>query len=729
MDLLKTDWLKNYGADGYKAIIATETGSPDRFATKLAERLRSDACWPTRAAGSEKFAKASDVALPANPDLDGFLSLRRYLDPQLAADALIGKFVVGCGAKLFSISSLVRLRCAGADASQLQTKVDEDANFHFTNYQESLKGVELQARFGEALTSLFRRLTKQQKSDIGNTVSTLSATGELRPASQLIIVDADLWSTCPEPEANRLHPDLVPYRAISIHCDPFDEEKWLVDAAHRAASAAEDDPERITLYKKLLTRNLPLSRAAFSALRNNPVARNQRGNWVAPADMAHLKKPLARLLDTVIDAPSREMIAAPGLLARLRIREVLKGEDLVRFATDMPQHPELAERFEKLLFDNLRLLTPAIVSQLRTLPCLRARSGALALPADLHLDTPANRLCIGNDDKIVGGAHELLSRRLKVRGEPSSETLLAIIEAHRAAAEPPRRPDLLYPALAAALARERSKGDLEDERICWVDENYHEPAQILVGSRIPLCLSEAIPVYRHANDVGRAYVELGAPSSATDEHWARLFEHVSQDWSSGDLDPKQRRILLEAYHDRGPAGLPAGLEMARCLLDDRSRLFTLTDLRAGRLVEPDFPALERALHDANSKVGIIERSARSRAFYTALGIRPLSSIASTDQPVFGLPGRPLIWFNNAKHRDRVLAMLHRPLFARALYEIAYRHRFIEAGFLPATLEAIEARLAGLQDIAFFQTIGRRYRVAGIRLRCPQKSRSAKMLSD
>lgn len=711
IDLLGADWFKNFGADAYKALITDGTGSPDRFAEKVAERLASDACWPTRGAGDERFAKASDIVLPAHPAVDGFLSPERYLDPQLAGDEEIGELLADSGAKSFSLSSLVRLRCAAADTSKLQTKVGEDANFHFTNYQASLTGVELQGRFGQALSTLSRKLTKQHKADIRDTASTLSATGELRAASELMIVDADLWSTCPEPEGNRLHPALAQYRAISIHCDPFDEEKWLVDAAQRAASAADDDPERIALYKKLLTRDAPLSRGAFSALRNNPVVKNQRGQWVTPADMVHLKKPLMRLLDPAIDAPSKEMLAAPGLLARLRIRDALKGDDLVRFATDLPQHPELAERFEKLLADNLRLLTPSIVSQLRALACIRARSGKLAAPSDLHLDTPANRLCIDDDDKIVGGAQELLCRKLKIRGEPNSATLLAIIEAHRDSGEAPSRPDLLYPALAAAVARERPRRELDDEPICWVYDDYHEPSWILVGPRTPLCLSEAVPVYRHTDEIGRAYVELGAPSTVTDEHWARFFEHVGDEWAS-PVDAKQRRILLEAYHARGPAGLPAGVEDAECLLDDRSRLHSLADLRAGRLVEPDFPALERALHDANSSLGIIERSDRSRALYAALGIRPLSSIASTEQPIFGPPGRPHIWYK-PKHSERVLAMLHRPLFARALYEISYRHRFSEPGFEPFSLAAVQARLAGLRDIAFFQSIGRRYRVGGI----------------
>ena len=154
----------------------------------------------------------------------------------------------------------------------------------------------MQKRQAKALSAFPRRLSKQMRFDLGNTASTLSATGDLKPAIELMVVDTDLWADCPEPEANRLHPDLVPFKAISGHCRVFDEEQWLIDAAKRASGAAPDDRERETLYRKLLAREAPIGRAALSALRSNPVVKNQRGDWVAPEEMVNLKKTLARLL-------------------------------------------------------------------------------------------------------------------------------------------------------------------------------------------------------------------------------------------------------------------------------------------------------------------------------------------------------------------------------------------------------------------------------------------------
>lgn len=719
IELLKQDWFARYGADAFKALSGDGTANPDRFIAKLAERLKEDACWPTRARGDKHFAKASDIVLPTDEAYAGFLSDYRYLDPVLAADPALCDLIADRGAKRFTLASLVRLRCAPEDAGKLETKVGDAASFYFNGYEVRLRGLDLQKRLAAALSLHPRRLSRQNRADLGKTASTLSVTGELKPAVQLMIVDPDLWADCPEPEANRLHPELVPFKAISGHCRTFDEERWLIDAAERAATAAEDDRERETLYRKLLAREAPISRPALAALRRNPVVRNQRGEWVAPADMVHLKRPLARLLDPAIDAPSKELLQAPALLSRLRIRDALSGADLVRYARALGDRPEMAERFEKLLADNLKLLGPAIVAELREIPCLRTRSGVLAAPASLHLDTPANRLCIDDDDRIAGGSNDLLFRKLKLKAAPDSATLLEIIERHREEGSAPARPDLLYPALVEAIGRERrAKSEIAELEICWVAGGYHAPSDILVGTRIAAPLAEAIPVYRHSDDMGRAYQDLGAPVHATDAHWARFFRHVASDWApDAPLDTRRRRLMLEAYALRGAFGLPQGVEEVRCLIDDRARLFALADLRAGRLVEPDFALLEEKLRAADSRIGIIERSERSRSFFGSLGIRPLSEIAGAGLPELGPPGRPHLWYKS-KHRERILAMLHRPLFARALYEVAYRNRHGHAGFVPATYSDIAARLSALADIAFFQSIGRRYSVGGASVLVP-----------
>jgi hypothetical protein len=127
------------------------------------------------------------------------LSEKHYLDPALADDKALCDLVAKCGAKWFTTSSLVRLRCAGQETVSLESKVGDGADFYFTDYADALAGIDMQKRLAAALSAYPRRLTKQHKADLSNTPSTLSATGELKPATKLMSVNLDLWMDCPEP--------------------------------------------------------------------------------------------------------------------------------------------------------------------------------------------------------------------------------------------------------------------------------------------------------------------------------------------------------------------------------------------------------------------------------------------------------------------------------------------------------------------------------------------------
>lgn len=713
IELLKTDWFSRYGAEAFKALITSGNYSSTRFSKKLLHRLATDACWPTGDPSNPYLVRAAEIVLPTDTELHGFLSADRYLVPKLSGDEASFKLAAECGAKRFTVSSLVRLRCAGTDSKGLETKVGDDVDSPFLDYHAAQTDIGMQKRQASALSAYPRKLNKFNKADLANTASTLNAVGELLPAVRLMIVSPELWDDCPEPVANRLHPELIQYKSISNYCRVFDEEQWLIDAAGRASSAASDDRERETLYKKLLTSNKPISRLALSALRNNPVVKNQRGQWVSPSAMVHLSKALAKDLNLAIDAPSKEMLKAAGLITRLRIRNSLNGSDLVRYARAVSQCPEISERFEKLLADNLNLLLPAIIDVLRDIPCLMSRAGQLTAPCMLHLDTKANRLCIDDDCLIVAGRNELLYRKLKLSVIPGSETLIELIERRVQERLAPHRPDLIYPALVEAIKRERrSKSEFNSKPICWVLGSYYPPSEILVGLRMANPLSEVFPVYNHADVVGSAYLALGAVSQPNDSHWSRFFEHVGTVWAKDSpLTSDRRAILLEAYRLRRHFGLPPGLEDVRCLIDDQARFFSLRELRAEKLLEPDFPALEQALRKANSATGVVDSSDHVRAFFSDLGIRPLSAIAGTSESVPGLVGRPPFWFK-PKQAERVIAILHRPLFAHALYEVAYRNRHGHKSFYPASLSMIKRNLLSIREVVFFSSMERRYSVAG-----------------
>jgi hypothetical protein len=175
---------------------------------------------------------------------------------------------------------------------------------------------------------------------------------------------------------------------------------------------------------------------------------------------------------------------------------------------------------------------------------------------------------------------------------------------------------------------------------------------------------------------------------------------------------------MEAYRERGDAGLPEDLDPdARCLLDRAGRVFSLSDLRAGSLVEGDYPALADALTATGSAVGIADLNERSRAFFVSLGIRTLTSISGTGVAAFGAQTPSPPWFK-PRHRELLLDLLRRPLFSRALHELAVRQRHATFEFRPVELAELQRRVVGIAEINFLDSISREYRVGGHAVQVP-----------
>ncbi|MGO7888774.1 hypothetical protein ACC740_38300, partial [Rhizobium ruizarguesonis] len=76
----------------------------------------------------------------------GFLSDARYLDPTLSAHEDLRKLAEKCGAKPFTFTSLVRLRCAGENEKGLKTAIEKTANYYSNDYVESTRKLDMQKR-------------------------------------------------------------------------------------------------------------------------------------------------------------------------------------------------------------------------------------------------------------------------------------------------------------------------------------------------------------------------------------------------------------------------------------------------------------------------------------------------------------------------------------------------------------------------------------------------------
>ncbi len=710
-DLLSEDWLQRFGADAYLALEQVCSASPNNFATKIAAHLREAACWPTQGFPSPKsLAKASNIVIPDDTALQGFLETGHYLDVRLAERRETCDFALRNGAKRFTLNSLVRLRCAGPDNSKLSTKLGgQEANYHFINHTASLSDVDKQEKMARALTKLYRHLSNQNRKDLKESASTLAADGCLHPAATLVRVDTGLWEVCPEPLASRLHKRLLDHKGVATLCRRFALDTWILEAAGRAAAGNIQDSEREALYRHLLSEGANLGRKALAAVRHAPVVLDQRGKWVAPADLAQLPASHAALLGAVVSAPAPALAKRVEFLRRLRIRRKLLADDFLRFAPTIGEDAAVASRFEDLLNKHQHLLTPKTIASLRSVPFLHSRTGSLLEPERLHLPTTANLACLGSDDPLVAGDNNSLYRRLRCRELPSSETLLGVVRRLKQSGVPPTRPEIFYPALVSALRAEKLPTTAHvDEPLLWVSGAYHTPRDTLVGSRIPRLFRVALPIFRGPDVTERAYDDLGASVHPRDHHWIIFFQSFAEKVRSA----AEQNILRAAYQRRGQLGLPDGLtETTRCLLSRDGSLHSLQDLHSASFLEDDYPQLATALSEQGADIVFADMVEGNRPFFLALGLKRLSDACGIPRVEMGAAGAPPSWFRST-HESDILSRFRLEDFATALHEVAWTHQRQTPEFRAARTVDLRGRLAAISQIKFVANLERVYRIAG-----------------
>jgi len=156
--LLPHDWWYRFGADGYRALTEFPGAATTRIIDAIHSRLGDREVWPTcaergKATKKRTFSKANEVVVADETVFEGFLSPARYLASQLREHSEVASLAIKSGARRFGLASVVRLRCAGEDATVLNTKLNGEASFYFSDFPDSWRDIALQRRFGEALDS------------------------------------------------------------------------------------------------------------------------------------------------------------------------------------------------------------------------------------------------------------------------------------------------------------------------------------------------------------------------------------------------------------------------------------------------------------------------------------------------------------------------------------------------------------------------------------------------
>lgn len=715
--LLTGDWLERFGANAYLSLLTRSAGNPPWFADAIKTRLKTDSCWPTggHAEGSRVFTRANQLVLPAYPNLDGFLSEVRYLDERLGRVEEARTMARQYGALTFTLNSLVQLRCAPSNFKGLATSVPAgEAEYHFTDYEQALRDPDRQIRMAAALTKLSRHLSNQNRRDLRETESTLAADGSISAAKRLLRVDPTIWQVCPAPMSRRLHPDLLGHKAIANLCDAFAVGTWVREVATRARAGAASEEERNALYQHILRNRAALSASVLADVRKSPVVRDHRGNWASANALVSARASHFDLIEPVLSAPSRELESDKELLRRLRIRRELAGRDLTAYATYVAAREQIADAFEDTLKKLSRLLVPKIVDELRSIPFLRSQTGTLAAPERLHQTTSINLACLEPIDGFVAGTDTALYRRLKCPERPSSATLLSALARWREKGRGPTRSEIFYPALVAALRAERAPLTLRaQEPILWVNGRYSTPDDTLVGPRVPRCFRLALSWVRTPEILWRAYEELGAHQTANASHWWNLLQWFGKKYPALQtvLPPEERSALREAYRELGAQGLPEDLsESTRCLLSRDGTIHSVEELRRGMYVEDDYPELATAIRGAHGAIAFAELTAATSPFLSALGLKTLTSVSSGGQLHVGPNRPPPPWFR-PEHGLRLIEMLHRPAFARALARLGWAYKRRGGSLVPLDHITLQSRLAAIERISFVRELRRIFRTA------------------
>ncbi len=717
LDLLASDWYGRFGSGGFLACCKGAPAPMDRFAAAVERGLREIPIWPSRATEGRgrrsRLVRAGDLVLPASASLDGYITAdERALAPDLAADQALVAMVRGHGAMSFTLNSLVRLRSSGADpASRAETpKVEGEADFHYSAGAAvfaGTSGAELQHRMASSIEAEARHLTRANRTDLLDQSATLAADGSLGAAKDLWFVPAAIVGAEHLPPSLRLHPILSDSKTLRGMCRRFDASAWVRDVAERAKAGTCSETERAGVHAYVLSTHGRLSAPVLAAVREAPLMRDHRGEWVAAIELTSPNAPFAKLLGPVLHFPSDELRKDPALLARLRIRKAVSDADFLAFAEGHVSTVEAAAKLEAALARHPRL-SKSLAEGLSRCAILRDRSGRLRPPRDLYLDSHVTRAAVGPAGAFVAGSRPDLYRRLGCLEEPDAAAILANLVRLRASGLPVSEPDLVYPALVQALTRERSALDAHaTELIVHTESGWSSPRDTLVGMRFPKALN-SLPHVRTPETVATALQRLGASSAAEARHWISVFETLASRYPEGrgPVSAADRALLLEIYRSRGREGVPGGLGASVPILLTRdSQLASLDDVRRRRVVRDDFPSLSAAMEAAGVRIAFALDDEPARDFVHALDLPSLRFIAGSPAVRLGAEMAP----QQSLKPHVVIAKLHDKAFASACAAVAHQVRPGHADWDAPMTGELRRRLERVIDVVPVESLSMTFR--------------------
>ena len=707
IQLLTTDWYERFGAGAYLALEARDRDSDNQLAEAYADavigHLRSKEVWASRGRMRKRvtFVVADTLVLPDKPEYDGFFDPDDYLDANLATNERIVKLSSGCGAKRFGPDSLVRLRCAGEDASRLLTNPRDQGNWYFDDFDRLIRQLPTQVKFANALDKT--RLTNNHKADLLNSATTLAADGSLRALSEpLYVVEHEAWEACPLPFSQRLHPDLAGFRSLRGLATKYDMTSWIRSTARRAQARQASDEERRALMNVIRARRGNFDSGTLGLLRRSPVLLDHRGRWVEPRNITVRRAKGARALESVLSFPARSYAKDPRLGQRMSFRTKVDGEDLVNLAKLVSTNPDMANSLEAALLRHHSLVRPGQWRRLREIECLRSSLGILKAPEALYIRTKGVFEVLGDSVAYVEGLNRGLQEKVGCNVLPRSSDIATAIRENRLSDNPTA--DALYVALAEALRRERLPvTTYADESIVWTPPGYASPSKTLVSSSHAGLFLDAIPIARpRSENAAKALRGLGCRTRPVPRDWVQLISSISQSVGTEGIVSNADRPRLRRAYTELRNGIP-----------DDARLDGLPFVlgRDGRLRNPDqayiddYPQLAGLL---GSKVPIADDLGQGALrFYDSCGVRRLSEAAILSRTEIGDP-------REEPHRmgaTKIRRQLDSGNFRSALSALITREISDRSGLVAAPVLA--SQLPKIQSMVFVDAILHEYQLGSV----------------
>ena len=640
MDLLSVDWLERFGPDAYLAVYPNEkaAASSNEYCSAVTDRLSTDECWPTRAVPKGRrprtvFNKANRVVIPDAEELDGFLRPERYLDPQFESNERIRQMVMRFGARRFTVNSLVRLRCAGKDIQHLATQLDEsEARNYYGDLHNRWSDIALQQKFAHAIDVFERRLSTSNREDLKRAETTLNADGGLSaPNMPLWVVQGDIASAIKLSAAEQLHLDLCQYKVLPKLCEDFDIKSWVRKTAEEIRSKIASPEVRDALYAYVIERHGQFDQTTKAILRRAPILKTDRGDWATPESIIDIRARSAKDLQAVLNFPRLDYAQDVELAKALGFKKKVSGADLVAYARQVQQNPEMAESCANTLWKLRRLLDPKTVSQLSTVPFVSNTLGGLTSPLDTYLATDLNLVCLGPEAAFVKTEHRSLYEKLGCLSTPQSEDIVSYIARLQNSGEKPEDVKILYATLVQALRLEGEPTDsYEYEDILWAERCFHQPSEVLVGRGYREIFRGIIPQLPALSGYVKAARDLGAHSDPTPQHWRSLLRWFSNKWDGSDASkalPQTERNRLRHVYATLPTP-PDGMSMnERFLLGTNGRLYSPAEAAEGILLINDDPQLAAELEACQSTVAFADTSIPgSLRFFTEASVQNLTEV-------------------------------------------------------------------------------------------------------